>query len=409
MPKFKYKIKKSPNEVIEGTIEAENQDAALNKITQLGHFPLEVKEVKEQRREYHKKKKSFSLGLFRKINPQDIVIFTRQFSDLLDSGLPIVKSLNIIHNQTQNRHLKEIILELGNFVRDGGIFSDGLSRYPRIFSNFYVNMIKSGEISGSLDRVLNRLADFSEKEQETRSKIKTSLAYPTIMALMGVLTVFILLTFVIPKLVIMFVEIGQALPLPTSILINLSSFFAGYWWLIIILVALVSLYLKRTQETQEGRAIIDGFKLGIPLFGDFLKKVEIARFARTLGILLDNGVTIIRSMETVAGVLDNQILRQDVQRMLKDIVDGSSLTKTMLKSRYFPEVVINMVAIGEESGQLEKSLFKIADSYERESDRTVKVITTLLEPITILIIGAVVGFIVVAMLLPIFQMNLMIR
>jgi len=406
MLKFTYKAKKSPKEVINGTIEAENRDAALNKITQLGYFPLDVT---EERLQYHKKKGSLSLSLFRKASSKDVGIFTRQLSDLLDSGLTLSKSFDIIHNQTENRHLKEIIIELRDFVRDGGAFSGGLAKHPKLFSSLYVNMVKSGEISGSLDKVLNRLADFSEQEQEIRSRIKTSLAYPIIMIVLGILTVFVLLTFVIPRLVVMFVELGQALPLPTLILINVSTFFARYWWLMIILITLICLYFKRMQMAPEGRAVIDRFKLNIPLFGDFIKKVEIARFGRTLGVLLNNGVTIIQSMETVAGILNNEILRRDVQRMLKDIVDGSSLTKTMLKSIYFPEMVVNMVAIGEESGKLDKSLFKIADSYERESDNTVKVITTLLEPLTILIIGAAVGFIVVAMLLPIFQMNLIMR
>jgi len=207
----------------------------------------------------------------------------------------------------------------------------------------------------------------------------------------------------------MFIELSQALPLPTRILINTSNFFARFWWLIVIILIFLYTFLKGREKNRETKFAIDRLKLKIPFFGDFIKKVEIARFSRTLGTLLENGVAIIQALEVVSQVAENEILRRDIERMLKDIVDGSSLTKTLVNSDYFPEAVMNMVSVGEESGSLEKALFKVADSFERQSDRTVKVITSLLEPIMIVIIGAVVGFIVISMLLPIFQMNLMVR
>ncbi|MDP2939566.1 MAG: type II secretion system F family protein [Candidatus Omnitrophota bacterium] len=406
MAKFYYKAKKGPKDLIEGSIEAETKELALNKISKLGYFPIEVK---EERPPEKKLSGGLSFSLFKKVTSSDISIFTRQLADLLNSGIVVLRALEIIYNQTHNLHLKTIILDIRDFVRDGGTLAEGLNRHTKFFSQVYVSMVKSGEVSGTMDVVLNRLADFYDQEEETRSKIRASLAYPLLMAIVGTSTIFILITFVVPRLISLFVELSQALPLPTRILIGTSSFFAKFWWLIIIVIALFFALLKRRQKNKEGKFAIDKFKLKIPFFGDFIKKVELARFARTLGTLLANGITIILAMEVVSQVAENEVLRRDIERMLKDISDGSSLTNALVNSTFFPDVVMNMVAVGEEGGNLEKSLFKIADSYERQADRTVKIITSLLEPIMIVVIGSAVGFIVVAMLLPIFQINLIVR
>lgn len=406
MAKFYYKAKKNPQEIIEGLIEAETKELALNKVIQLGYFPIEIK---EERPPIKKTLGGLSFNLFKKISANNLSLFTRQLSDLLDSGVVLLKALEIIYNQTQNRYLKTIILDIKNSVRDGATLSEALNRHSEVFSQLYVSLVKSGELSGGLNTILNRLADFFEAEDEMRAKVKASLAYPLLMVVIGSATIFILVSFVVPRLIVMFVELSQALPLPTRILISASNFFAKFWWLIIIVIILIFVFLKRKARKREGKFAIDKFKLKFPFLGEFIKKVEIARFARTLGALLDNGVTIIPALEVVSQVAENEVLRRDIERMLKEVIDGSSLTNALAKSVYFPEVVMNMVAVGEESGSLEKSLFKIADSYEHQSDRTIKVITSLLEPIMIVVIGSIIGFIVVAMLLPIFQMNLIVK
>ncbi len=405
MPRFVYKAKSNPKDIVEGAIEAENQDNAVTKLQQLGYFPISV----YQEGMKSEKSADFSLGFFKKVKAKDTGIFTRQLSDLLDSGLTILRALDVLHNQTENLNLKEIIQDLHNYVRDGGSFSEALSRHPKIFSNLYINMVKSGEVGGMLDAVLNRLADFAEKEEDVQGKIRASLAYPILLALLGTITIFVLLTFVIPRLVSMFTDIGQVLPLPTRILISVSGFFAGYWWLILAVIIIIVFSVRRRGRSREGRYALDLFKLNFPVLGDFIGKTEIARFGRTLGTLLGNGVSIIQSLDAVAEVAGNEVLRREVERMRKEVVEGSTLTKAIAKSRYFPEFVTNMIAVGEEGGQLEKSLFKVADSYERESDKTVKLMTTLLEPIMILVMGSIVGFIVISMLLPIFQINLAVR
>ncbi|MFH1655807.1 MAG: type II secretion system F family protein [Candidatus Omnitrophota bacterium] len=404
MPKFIYKAKTSPTEIIESSIEAVNRDDAIKKINELGYFPLEVKEEKSEARP----REDFSFSFSKRIKSNHLVIFTRQLSDLLDSGLTVLQSIELIQKQTQQADLKQIVSEVGDFITDGNSLSAALSRYPRVFDNFYVSIVKSGEIGGSLSAVLKRLADFSEREEEIKSKIRASLAYPVLIATIGALTIFVLLTFVVPKLVLMFTELSENLPLPTVMLINLSNFFARFWWAIFVVVALVVLYIKRLSKTSEGKFAIDRFKLSIPFFGDFIKKSQIGHFTRTLATLLANGVTIIQALDSVIEVLDNELLRQDTRRMLNEVTDGSSLTSAISKSKYFPEVVVNLVAVGEQSGTPEKSLFKVAESFERQTDQMIKVITSLLEPLLILVVGLVVGFIVISMLLPIFQMNLVI-
>ncbi len=406
MAKFRYKAKKGPREVIEGLIEAESRELAVGKIAQLGLFPIELF---EERTPGKKAGTAPSFSLFRKVKTSDLSLFTRQLSDLLNSGITLLRALEIINNQTRNPYLKKIVVQVHDSVKDGTTLADSLVEHPQVFSKLYVSMVRSGELSGSLDDVLNRLADFSDAEEETRSKVRASLAYPLLMAVVGSATIFVLITFVVPKLVEMFIELSQALPLPTIILINTSNFFARFWWLIIIVIVLFFIIFKRKEKNKEVKFAIDRFKLKLIFFGDFFKKVEIARFARTLATLLANGITISQAMEVVKDVAGNEVLQRDIERMLKDVVDGSSLHNTLVKSAFFPDVVRNMIAVGEEAGSLEKSLFKIADSYERQADRTVKVITSLLEPMLIVVIGSIVGFIVIAMLLPIFQMNLMVR
>lgn len=405
MPKFIYKAKSGPKDTIEGVIDAVDQDEAARKVNQLGFFPLEIREEKS----VAKNKQDFSFSLSNKIQSTHKVIFTRQLSDLLDSGLAIFQAMELVEKQTQHPLLKKIISEIKNSIRDGNSLSASLAKYPQIFDAFSINIIKSGELGGNLSTVLKRLADFEEKEEDVRSKIRASLAYPVLIATIGALTIFILLTFVVPRLISMFTEMSQKLPLPTLMLISMSNFFARYWWIVFIIIGLVVLYFKKLRSSKEGKFNLDRMKIGIPFFGELIKKTQIAHFSRTMATLLSNGVTMVEAMDAVYGVLDNEVLRKDILRMVADVRDGTSLTSTMSKSKYFPEVVVNLVAVGEQSGSPEKSLFKIAESFERQTDNMIKIITSMVEPVLILIVGLIVGFIVISMLLPIFQMNLIVR
>lgn len=404
MPRYFYRAKMGPDQIKEDIIEADTQAAAINKLNQMGYFPIWVKEETQI-----KQQEGILADFITRINWRDLSIFTRQLADLLGSGITLVVALDVLQKQTENRKLRAIISDLFLQIKEGSHFSDALSKYPRVFSGFYVNMVRSGEIGGGLEDVLSRLADFSEKEDELRSRVRSALTYPVLMAVVGVLTITVLLTFVIPKLVGMFEDMGQALPIPTLILIKVSGFFSKFWWIIFAIILVIFLGIKRKGFTKEGRIAIDRFKLNLPIFGPIIKKVEIARFGRTLATLLNNGVPIVKALEVVANTVENALLRRQLREMTRSVTDGARLAESIKEAEDFPVFVTNMVSVGEESGLLERALFKIAEAYERESDRAVRTMTSLLEPAMILVMGTVVGFIVISMLLPIFQINIMAR
>jgi type II secretion system protein F len=405
MPKFMYKAKASPGQVKEGTIEADNQSQAALKLGNMGFFVLSIE---DETAAFIKKSKGRFL-FFKTIPLRILSNFTRQLSNLLDSGLPMLNALGVLIDQTDNPYFRQVIHVVRDDIKDGATFSSALSKHPKVFSNLYINMAASGEMSGSLEEVLGRLSDFMEKDEENMAKVRASMAYPALMAVVGFITIFILLTFVAPRLISIFIDLGQALPIPTKILIWVSSFFARFWILIIIGIISCAVAFNKWSHTKEGKAQLDKLKLKVFLLGGFIQKVEITRFSRTLATLIGNGVPVIQALSIAANTIDNTIIKQDMDSARKDVVDGASLSAGIKKSKSFPSMVTNMIAVGEESGTLERSLFKIADSYDTEIDRTIKAITALLEPGLILFMGLVVGFIVISMLLPIFQLNLMVR
>ncbi|MFH1753708.1 MAG: type II secretion system F family protein [Candidatus Omnitrophota bacterium] len=404
MTQFVYKAKKGPTEIVEGTIEAPSESSALTKISQLGYFPLSIHKEGEKGTAT-----SSAVKLFKRIRLHDISVFSRQLSDLLDSGLTLLNSLNVIYQQTENRHFRAVIRDIRDQVRDGRPFSEALKRHPSVFSNLYVSMARSGETGGMLENILDRLAGFSEARERLQTKVKSALAYPAVMASVGMITIIVLITFVIPKIVTMFEDLGQSLPVPTAVLVSISGFTVDYWYIILGFIVLFIFIWSRIAKTKEGRLAIDTIKMGLPVIGELDRKSEIANFARTLGTLLQNGVPILEALEVVSSTMQNAVLKDEVLRTYADVRDGKSLSKSLSNKRYFPIFATNMMAIGEEGGSLEKSLFKVADSYERETDNVIRTMTSLLEPLLILSMGLVVGFIVVSMLLPIFQINIIAR
>ena len=409
MPKFTYKAKKGPAELVDGTIEAENLDRAVDKIINLGYAPIDVFAGSHEERPTVEKTEGLSFDFYRQVKLSDKGLFLRQLYDLVDARVPILRALNIVLNQTRNPHFKDLITKIHTFVQDGGTLSEAMAQYPQIFSPFYVNLVKSGEIGGNLEVVLGRLADFIEKDIEMRSKVKSSLIYPALILLVGCLTIFILLTFVVPRLTVIFDDMAESLPWATLILIGISNFFARFWWLIMAIALMGSFYLRRFSHSPEGRLWLDKQKLMIPIFGNFIQEVEIARFARTLSTLLESGVVIVNALESVQAVLENEILKQEIKNAAKEVAGGSSLHTALQECPYFPEEALTMITVGEESGRLEQSLNKLADSFEHKSDRSIKIVTTLIEPVMILLVGSIVFFIVMAVVLPIFKMNQMIR
>ncbi|MCM8765673.1 MAG: type II secretion system F family protein [Candidatus Omnitrophica bacterium] len=402
MPKFIYKAKEGPERIVEGTMEAETREQVVDRLQGMGYFPLSVLEetVAES------KERGFLFPAEESLRRQDLVIFTRQLADLLDSGITLLRALNLIEEQAENLALRQIVSTLAKEIKDGKRFSEALLKFPQNFSRLYVALAKAGEVGGMLDEVLLGLADYLEKEEELRARVRSALAYPLLMACVGIATIFILMSFVIPRLAGMFKDIGQSLPLPTLILINVGEFLQNFWWLVLAIFGFLFFLFRRRTQTAEGSLIFDRIKLNLPLFGGLIRKAEVARFCRTLSTLLRNGVPMLGALDTVTPVINNAVIRKEIERMYNEVRDGVSLSRAITKSPYFPPLVSNMIAVGEEGGVLENSLMKVAGSFEREVERIVKVITSLIEPALILVMGSAVGFIVISMLLPIFQLNL---
>lgn len=409
MPRFIYKAKEGPTKVVEGVIDAENVDNAIQRVIQKGLTPLDVVKAVQENEASEKSSSNIGFSLIKKVSLSDVSNFTRQISDLIDASVPILRVLYIVSNQTKNKHFQEIILQMHLEVKDGGSFANALSAHKDIFSPLYINMIRTGELSGQLPVIVGRLADYLEKEQETKGKVRSSLAYPTVILIVGILTIFVLLTFVVPRMAVMFEDLDQELPLPTVILTNLSGFFAQYWWLMIGVLVVSGVYLKRWLSFPRGRLWFDMFKIKIPVLGQFFITVEVGRFARTLGTLLESGIPITNALNSVSSTIENTALQGEIKQIAEDVSSGSSLKAALKQSVLFPEMAVSMISVGEETGKLEKGLYKIADNFERQSEQSVKTFISLLGPIVLVGIVSLVGFFMIAMLLPVLQMNMLIQ
>ena len=409
MPRFIYEAKKGPQELVKGTMEAESQNSAVEKLEQMGYIPIRVIPAAEkppaQQVSYPEHtQRADILGLFKKVRARDLTILTEQLASLMKSRIPLLEAMNILYGQTENANLKSIISQIASDIKDGRTLSQALNKFPRAFPALYINMIESGEAGGMLDKTLARLADFRNREEEIRGKVVSALAYPVFIVIVGLITIFILFAFVIPRLSSLFAEMGQVLPLPTRILLTLSNNVKSYWLWIIIVVILAVIIFRRVARSEK--LIFDGLKLKVPLLGNFSKKSMIATFSRTLGLLIANGIPLFHAIRITSPTLDNEIFRLELEKVHKDLIDGMSLEQSLKRSELFPRFMTNMLAVGERGGNLEEALFEVSNFYEREVDKTTRIITSLLEPVIILLMGLIVGLIVFAMLLPIFQLNL---
>ncbi|MBM3250051.1 MAG: type II secretion system F family protein [Candidatus Omnitrophica bacterium] len=402
MPRFTYTARSSPQRSVSGDLEADSKQDAINKLTRLGYFPVRIEA------EDLSATKTGLLKL-RLVKNREIALFTHQLSTLLESGVNILSGLNIIAGQASNRYFKSVINDIIAKIRDGRAFSESLALHPDIFSSLYTSMIRAGEASGTLDETLKRLAEFLEKDEEFRSSVRSALTYPAFVFGVGCLTVAVLLGFVIPRLVTMFEDMGQALPLPTKILIGISGTLRSYWWLILIILATAAFLFRRALRSPEGKLAWDAFKLKTPVWGQISLKTEISRMMRTLSLLLSSGVAIVSSLDIASAVLENQVLKDEMRKFKDEISKGASFSRCLNDSKAFPVFVTDIVKVGEETGSLEKALMRIADDYGRDVDQSLKNLSRLLEPVIIVIMGLIVGYIVLSMLLPIFQINLIVR
>ena len=337
------------------------------------------------------------------IKTRDVVIFTRQFSTMINSGLPLVQALTILAEQTDNKALAEVTKKVVFDVESGNTVADALSKHPRAFTNLYVNMVAAGEAGGILDTILMRLATFLEKNDALVRKVKGAMIYPTVIMSVAGIAVVVLLIFVIPVFAGMFASGGMALPLPTRIVIGASGFLKAYWW-VIGAIGISGGYLgKKYYATSDGKLVIDRLMLRVPVLGDVLRKSAVSRFTRTLGTLISSGVSILEGLEITAKTAGNRVIQDAIMQSRSSIAGGDTIAQPLQKSKVFPPMVISMIAVGEQTGGLDEMLSKIADFYDEEVDAAVGNLLSLLEPIMIVFLGVVVGGMVVAMYLPIFD------
>jgi type IV pilus assembly protein PilC len=338
------------------------------------------------------------------IKTRDVVIFTRQFSTMINSGLPLVQALTILAEQTDNKALAEVTKKVVFDVESGNTVADALSKHPRAFTNLYVNMVAAGEAGGILDTILMRLATFLEKNDALVRKVKGAMIYPAVIMSVAAIAVVTLLIFVIPVFETMFSSVNMALPLPTRIVIGASRFLKGYWWAVGAVVMTGAFMFKKYYATPNGKLVIDRLLLKMPVLGDVLRKSAVSRFTRTLGTLISSGVSILEGLEITAKTAGNRVIQDAIMQSRSSIAGGDTIAQPLQKSKVFPPMVISMIAVGEQTGGLDEMLSKIADFYDEEVDAAVSNLLSLLEPIMIVFLGVIVGGMVVAMYLPIFDM-----
>ena len=383
--------------MLKGEIEAASEQIA---VSQLKKRNLTVKKLKP------KPKDLFENVSFMqpKVTNNDIVVFTRQFSTMIDAGLPLIQGLNILAEQAENPTFRKILKELTKDVEGGATLAEAMKKHPEVFDNLFVNLVSAGEIGGILDTILQRLATFIEKAAELKAKIKGAMTYPIVVMAIAFIVIAVILIFVIPVFEDMFASFGSALPVPTQIVVVMSNFMKGNAHWIIIALVVISWILKRYRATTGGRKLTDTLALKLPVFGDLLRKTAVARFTRTLGTMMQSGVPILDALEIVAKTAGNVVIEEIIYDVRGSIAEGQTIAEPLSENDVFPGMVIQMISVGEATGALDTMLEKIADFYDKEVDTAVEALTSMLEPLLMLFLGGAIGGLVVAMYLPIFSM-----
>ena len=399
MPRFSYRAKDHTLHVVEGTIEAESESSAISHLGREGIYPISIVPLDLPATGARAPSR-------RRISTQTLAYTTHQLADLLGGGLPLLNALTLLAKQTEHPSLRQVVHALAESVRDGQPLSDALAQYPDVFPPLYRSMVRAGEIGGGLEQSLGRLAELGEHEAELKSRVVSAAAYPLFVLSMALVITVFLIAYVIPKLSLVMLDTDQVLPLPTRLLLGLSHVLTTGWWAILLVLAALGWLGRRWYASAAGRAVVDRALIRIPAVGLLIRKLETARFTRTLGVMVGQGVPILQALDVVATNLMNATLRAAVLHVQEAVREGSGLATALSATGQFPEFVGNMVAVGEESGTIDAALLKVAATYEREVDRLLRMLTTILEPVLLLLVGGVVMFIVLSMLLPIFQIGL---
>ncbi|MBI5789107.1 MAG: type II secretion system F family protein [Candidatus Schekmanbacteria bacterium] len=404
MPVFVYKACDSTGKIITGTMEVKDRTAVTAGLQASNYYPLQIDEQQKDQGI------SATAGLtlsFQRVKKRDILTFTNQLGILMEAGLPLDRSLAILKDLTDNKKFARIIDNILRSIEGGSSLADALARHPRVFSRLYVNMIKAGETGGVLELVIKRLSEFLGNSQALQDDIISAMIYPTLLTLVAASAVATLLLFVVPKFAAMFSDMGQALPLSTQILLGVTDILINYWWAILGSLVLLIIASRYFIGTESGKYTWDGWKLKIPLLGALIQQIEAARFTRTLGTLIKSGVPILQGLNIVKDIISNSVISAAMYKVSNGLKEGGGITTPLMESHVFPPLVTHMTAIGEETGQLDTMLIKVADSYDEEIRNSIKRLISFIEPAMILLMGIVVGFIVVAMLMAIFSVNQM--
>ncbi|MCX5720238.1 MAG: type II secretion system F family protein [Nitrospirae bacterium] len=390
---FSYRATTMEGTIVEGVIDAADEKAAIERLKNTGVIPLNVAAPKEGI------KKRFTLRSAK----GDLLTFTTELSALLSSGVPIDRSLNILSGISESKEMKNIIQSILKSIREGSSFSDALQRHPEVFPKIYINMIRAGEAGGVLDVVLDKLNEFLESRKELKEHVFSAMIYPTILIVTGGVSIIVLLTYVLPKFTVLFAELGGSLPLPTQILLAFSNNLKSYWWIVLSLFITGWLIFKHSIKSGTGRYKWDSFKLKV--MGDVIRKLETARFCRTLGTLLKSGVPLLQALNNAKDVINNQVIASVIDDVSKGAKEGKGIAVPLTNTNVFPPLALSMIKVGEETGQLDTMLLKVASTYEKSLKEAIKRFIGLLEPVMILTMGLIIGFIVISMLMAIFSIT----
>jgi general secretion pathway protein F len=404
MGTFQYTATDSAAKIVQGSMEASDERAVVTWLRANGYYPIKVGQpgvVTEARPGLV----GFPTRLGRAPSTQDVLAFTQQLATLLEAGMELDRSLAILLDLTDNQRFRSILRSILADIQAGSSFADSLAKHPRLFSRLYVNMVKAGEASGVMEVILLRLAGFLERSKAVRDEITSAMIYPLLLLLVGGGAIVVMMNFVIPRFAQIFADAKQLMPLPTRILLAISAFTTDYWWIVLAVIVVAWIALRAYLQTEQGRMQWDQWKLGLPLLGSLVREIEVSRFARTFGTLLQSGVPVLAAVAIVKETVTNRVIAGAMVRLQEGVKRGEGISGPLRATGAFPSFSIHMAKVGEETGKLEEMLIRVADTYDERVRRTVKRLTSLLEPVLILSLGAIVGFIVLSMLLAIFSIN----
>ncbi len=404
MPVYDYKAFDGQARSVAGIVDADSRLGARQKLQGQGLFPVAIEESRESQAAQRSRRLK-ELNPLKRIRPAEIGMMTRQLATLMGAGFPLVSALEAVISQTESARLKTVLAQLREKIVEGHSLADALQAYPNIFSAVYTNMIRAGEASGTLELVMERLADISEKQEALKSRIRAALTYPILMLLLGSAILFFLMTHVVPNITGIFVEMQRSLPTPTRILIHVSEFLQRYLVVILLALPVVLIALRQVFKTAKGKRLFDETLFKLPIVGDISKKLSAARFAQMLGSLIENGIPMLGALQVVRGISNNHLFGETIDQAAEDVSKGQGLAHSLKGSQLIPPLAVQMIEVGEQSGKLEKMLAKVADFYERQLDNQRLGLTALMEPLMIVFMGVIIGFIVLSICLPIFEMN----